>query len=655
MPDVMQPSRALMGRLTFVQKFAALALVLLLPLGLVTRGYFQEKGAQIAFSDAERDGVVYLAPATTLLHDVVQARAAAVRGDSTVATQRLADARRTLVSVGAVEKRLGGTLGTTKQYDHVVEQLGALDAEATGAVALDPFNAAADAVAALVVQVGNGSNLILDPDLDSYYVMDTWLGRVPALLDVIGRAGDRAALVAGRSTPVTAAERIELALANGNVAATAAAVAGNLKTAFANTADARLAADLKGPGTTVATEVGAFQASLTGVLAGDPGATTVGAAEQAGPAMDAVLALARADAPRLDDLLSSRVDRARAKEQRVVVWATLSLLLALYLVLGCAQTVRRGTSALLAGLTALADGELGRTVAVVTTDEVGRMTEALNVVSQHMSEVMAAIDGQARTLADSSDELSAVSEQLTGAANETAEHAVVMSSAAHDVSTDIAGVATGAAELTSAIGEIARGASDAAGVGSEAVAAAAEMNEAVAKLGQSSAEIGEVLQVITSIAAQTNLLALNATIEAARAGEAGKGFAVVANEVKELAKQTADATGDIARRIESIQADTGVATDAIGRITEVIDRINATQASIATAVEEQTATTDEIGRIVAHAAEGSSDIAAQMARVAESANDSSAGAAQGRRSAEELAGMAAELQRQVARFHLVEA
>ncbi|MCU1380247.1 MAG: methyl-accepting chemotaxis sensory transducer, partial [Acidimicrobiales bacterium] len=566
MSDVMQPSRALMGRLTFVQKFAALAVVLLLPLGLVTRAYFGEKGAQIAFSQAERAGVEYLAPTTTLLHDVVQARAAAVRGDSALTAQRLTDVHRTLATVTAAERRLGRRLGTTDQYDRVVDQLGALDPAVTGEAAVAPFNAVADAVQALGVQVGNGSNLILDPDLDSYYVMDTWLGRVPALLDVTGRAGDRAALIAGRTTLATPAERIELALANGNVAATAAAVAGNLKTAFANTADARLASALRGPGAAVATEVGAFQASLTGVLAGDPAATTVAAAEQASPAVEAVLALARTDAPRLDALLASRIDRAAAKEQRVVVWACLSLLVALYLVLGCAQTVRRGTRALLGGLTALADGELGRTVDVTTTDEIGRMARAVNVVSQRMGEVMAVIGNQASTLAASSDELSAVSQQLTGAAGETADHAEVISSAARDVSTDIAGVATGAAQLTSAIGEIARGATDAAVVAGEAVVVAEEVNEAVAKLASSSAEIGEVLRVITSIADQTNLLALNATIEAARAGEAGKGFAVVASEVKALATQTARATEEIGAQIAAMQAETDRTVAAIAGI-----------------------------------------------------------------------------------------
>src|ERR1022692_3793657 len=131
----------------------------------------------------------------------------------------------------------------------------------------------------------------------------------------------------------------------------------------------------------------------------------------------------------------------------------------------------------------------------------------------------------------------------------------------------------------------------------------------VAKLGESSAEIGQVIKVITSIAQQTNLLALNATIEAARAGEAGKGFAVVANEVKELAKETAKATEDISLKIEAIQTDTKGAVDAIAEISAIINQINDLQNTIASAVEEQSATTNEIGRNIAEASKGSTEIA----------------------------------------------
>jgi methyl-accepting chemotaxis protein len=173
----------------------------------------------------------------------------------------------------------------------------------------------------------------------------------------------------------------------------------------------------------------------------------------------------------------------------------------------------------------------------------------------------------------------------------------------------------------------------------------------VGKLGDSSAEIGQVIKVITSIAQQTNLLALNATIEAARAGEAGKGFAVVANEVKELAKETARATEDISRKIEAIQNDTKSAVSAIGQIALVINQINDISNTIASSVEEQTATTTEIGRNVTEAAKGSAEIAQNITAVAQAAQSTTSGAADSLKASTELARMAADLQKNVSRFN----
>jgi methyl-accepting chemotaxis protein len=204
--------------------------------------------------------------------------------------------------------------------------------------------------------------------------------------------------------------------------------------------------------------------------------------------------------------------------------------------------------------------------------------------------------------------------------------------------------------MTASIREIASSAADAAGVASRAVTAARSTNEAVSKLGESSAEIGNVIKVITSIAEQTNLLALNATIEAARAGEAGKGFAVVAGEVKELAQETGKATEDIGRRIEAIQSDTTAAVAAISEISQIIASINDSQTTIATAVEEQTATTNEMGRNVTEAATGAHEIARNMAVVASAAADATRGAADTAQAAGELAHMAAQMQQLVGQF-----
>jgi methyl-accepting chemotaxis protein len=223
------------------------------------------------------------------------------------------------------------------------------------------------------------------------------------------------------------------------------------------------------------------------------------------------------------------------------------------------------------------------------------------------------------SLSASAEELSAVSGSMSANAEETAAQANVVNLTSSEVSDNINTVAAGMEEMSLSIKEISENSSQAAQIAGTAVTEAQKTNEIVSKLGVSSAEIGEVIKVINSIAEQTNLLALNATIEAARAGEAGKGFAVVANEVKELAKETAKATEDISKKIETIQNDTGKAVKAIGEISNIINEVNDISATIASAVEEQTATTSEISRSIGEAARGGTEITENVAGVATAA------------------------------------
>ncbi len=253
----------------------------------------------------------------------------------------------------------------------------------------------------------------------------------------------------------------------------------------------------------------------------------------------------------------------------------------------------------------------------------------------------------ATALAGAAEELTATSTVMGAGAEETSVQAQVVARSSEEVDASLQTVAGGTEEMSASIAEIARSASDATKVAAEGVREADATHATIAKLGNSSAEIGQVVKVITAIAQQTNLLALNATIEAARAGEAGKGFSVVATEVKELAKGTAKATEQISTQIEAIQNDTAGAVEAITRIGDTIGRINTLQTNIASAVEEQTATTNEIARSVNDAANGAREITANIAGVAEAAKDTAGGANDTQVAAAELARLASELQQLV--------
>jgi methyl-accepting chemotaxis protein len=274
----------------------------------------------------------------------------------------------------------------------------------------------------------------------------------------------------------------------------------------------------------------------------------------------------------------------------------------------------------------------------------------INRTVDNLAEPIMSVGRNATNLAAQATQLNAVSDEMGANARTTSARAGVVSAASEEVSKTAQAVAAAVEQMNASIREIAKNASEAARVAGVAVHAAEATNGSIGKLGESSAEIGKVIKVITGIAQQTNLLALNATIEAARAGEAGKGFAVVANEVKELARETAKATDEISVKIETIQADTRRAVEAIGQIGSIIGQINDISMTIAGAVEEQTATSADISRNLTESARGSMEIARNVTTVALDAQNAVDGATQTQAAALELARSSADLQRIVSRF-----
>jgi methyl-accepting chemotaxis protein len=371
-------------------------------------------------------------------------------------------------------------------------------------------------------------------------------------------------------------------------------------------------------------------------------------------------------------------EQASAAETYILVLlgasVALSVLMAFFTVRSITGPVHK-TSLLAA---AMAQGDFTNKLDINQKDEVGHMASSLNSMVAQLSSMIRDIVGGVNTLSASSNDLASVSRQLSSSASETSNRANTVAAAAEEMnanfhsvsaameqsSSNVHMVASAAEEMTSTVSEISQSAARARNIAETAVQQSQQSLKKMSSLGNAANKIGRVTDLINDISEQTNLLALNATIEAARAGDAGKGFAVVANEIKELARQTATATDDIRDQIHEMQSITQMSVKDIDDVTRIIAEINDVITGIASAVEEQFATTTDIASNISQAALGISevnenvaqastviaDISRDIAGISQQSGQVEAGSSNVQDSAQGLAALAIQLERLVKQF-----
>lgn len=629
-------------------KLSIAYLLFALPVSDLLWSLIQSQQEAIDFALKERAGVAYLA-------EVRAARHALAAGEAGRAAALLDAAAPHAAGVGASAEAATASAAVRAA------------AAAAGGEPDTALAGARAAIRALTARVGDGSNLILDPDLDSYYVMDVVVGRLPAILDLV----DEAAAAAG---PALDTRR---ALLHGATADLARA----LEAAYGGNGDGRLRPALAPSAEAAGAALNRFLATLDAPAAGTPeGAAVAESAGRGGAAaagrgelMGALANLGDVAGRELDRLLVARIDLRTAGRHAVLLRTGLLFAAAIGAVVavltfgvvrparGIAAAMREVAAgrldvAIPAGRRRDELGDMARALAVLLDHEVAGRTESAakerrrTALEQLAADFNRSIGGLLSTLADAAGRLEAEADGLAARAAETSRRTTEVADAAAGASGSVEIAAAAAGELATAGAGIARTVERTADTARDAAAATRQAGETVEGLGAAAATIDGVVAFIAGIASRTNLLALNAAIEAARAGEAGKSFAVVAGEVKHLANQVAGATGEIGAQVRAVQTTASQAAGLLAGLGATIAGVDEACAEVTAAVRRQDEATGEIARGVAAASAGTGVVTQSLGEVRGVADHAGRAAGAMLASARELSREADSLRREVEGF-----
>jgi methyl-accepting chemotaxis protein len=602
--------------LTIAAKLAVAYGLFLLPIGYLGYQMVSDKEINIAFAEKEITGVHYIAIVRGVQDAVVRG------GDMTGLVER----------IRTNEQTHGADLKTAESSEALLKALAGTDRAV-----------AAQAAADLIGKSADGSNLTLDPDLDSFYTQDALTVKVPTA--VAGVAGLAAAVAGTVGRDISVADQVSIGVQAGALQPTLDGLASDIGSAVQGNRDKTV------DGAVTAAVANVTETAKVVLAALADHAKAANAQTIALPLLDAIATAGAVDAGEVEHLLKARIADFRWAETTSGGVALVLFLVAVFYVLIVVQIgAIKPLRALTATMRKLASHDL--TVEIgdsARSDEVGGMARAVQVFKDNMiqTDALAAAELAERAVKEqrtarldeltrafetkagelvgnvsaASAELQLTAQSMADTAGQTTRQATNVAAASEQASTNVQTVAAAAEELASSIAEISRQVAQSAKIAGKAREDARRTDDVVQALVAGAQKIGEVVGLISNIAGQTNLLALNATIEAARAGEAGKGFAVVASEVKNLATQTVKATADIASQIAQIQSATKEAVESIRHIGATIGEITEIAFAIAAAVEEQGSATQEIARNVQQAAVGTQEVTSNITGVNQGASD----------------------------------
>lgn len=694
----------LLNNLTIRTRLSLSIILFLLTLGWAMYSARTAIGANIEFALMEKYGNEYQRPLATILDATGRLRLQLSRASNgNIDNQQLGDLVQQITKSMEKLKTEQESIGSILQFTD--EGLGSRDrnnlkyeavlAKWTGLATQihdHPTTVKDEDVASYITDIrgmighsGDTSNLILDPDLDSYYLMDMTLLALPQAIDRLSVIGSRVYPLLAASHEMSADERTE-------VAVMARMLSESDVDRLKADMDTSLKEDKNFYGVNEAYQEKGKKWIEDYVQANTALVTTLQAIARGEKISQqefvAVLTKAEDTAytflsdgyDELDRLLGFRMASYANDQQHSLIVSLAGILVSLLFFVIVVRTVTAPLSSLTSSMEKLANNVLDTPVKYTQTrSEIGKMARAIQIFKDNALKIIQLKDEQTKhdqqsqeerkklvqnlastfeasvgtivsAVSATSTELQSSAESLSNVSRQTTDQANTVATASEQTAMSVEVVASAAEELTSSIGEISRQVHESTSLISGAVDQIYKTNQTVQTLAESSGKIGEVVHLINDIASQTNLLALNATIEAARAGEAGKGFAVVASEVKNLAGQTAKATEEITTSISSMQQVTNDAVTAMHEIAKVVENINDVSNNIATAVTQQSSATQEIAKNVQNVASNTSEVSNNIQNVTTAAEESLSGSEHVLNAAGELSQQAERLQSEVSQF-----
>lgn len=598
------------GNLSIRVKLGLISFLFLIPLGLLLWLFVAQSNKDIAFSSKESDGVHYLQEVWPALFQVVSAAG----GGTDVLTTRTVQELSAKASVYDSPMNSGEVSGAAVEaYSKAAASGGRADALA----AIAP-------VRALVSKVADGSNLTLDPDLDSYYVMDAVTVKLPELLDQTGILYRMAHDYEGR-TDLSTQQKAEFLIHAGQFKGASDGVDGDYVSAVGGNTDGSVEAQLKGPHGELSTAAQAYLKVLNDLgekIANGVPYTTDELDVAYAALLDQTNSYWKAAAAELDHLLAVRVGGFEKKlTTNLIIVGVICALLGLTILMMMHQ-IMLGMNELTRAFAALSELNLTVRSRLLTRDEIGQALAKFNFTAEQFSRVL-------QTTQQASMSVSAATNELSATMGNIATFTARQEASISEISAAIE-------ETSSTAREVNRKAEQSSLVANNAKAKLDSARTTVEDLRHSATEIGQAREVIQGISEQINLLALNAAIEAARAGDAGRGFAVVADEVRKLATSTNASTSEIATMTEKLQNMVEKAGNELVEVMTMLEDVKANSSSVVHAVTEQTMAVEQISRSI-------SEFREQMSDVSNNVRESNLASAS-------IADSATELNAQVARF-----